>query len=303
MYVYIKKLKNDEELVKKIDMPTFFKKIIIKIKKVFNIITVKKIDNNKYLYIIPKIEKLEKVKKIIENNKNKKIILSKKLKKYRKELNLKPQSEITKYFVKDILEYFMDVLNRKLELENVYILLNQSNNENIEMIQYLQNRVKTINIVTDNIKQYYYLKNKLDSEEMPITISSNKNKSLKKAKFIINLDFNNDSISKYKINANSIIINSSNEIIKMQKYFQGIIVNSIEISEEKKEEKGNMYDEFDTIDMYENILEKEPKYADKVRKIKENKVKIINLIGNNGIINLKEILNMQKNIDKLQKLE
>ena len=77
MYIYIKKLKNDEEPAKNIDMPKFLKKIVIKLIKFFNIITVKKIDELHYLYIIPK-ENINIIQKIINKNSKEKISKKKK---------------------------------------------------------------------------------------------------------------------------------------------------------------------------------------------------------------------------------
>ena len=104
MYIYIKKLKNDEELAQNIDMPKFIKKIVIKLIKFFNIITVKKIDELHYLYIIPK-ENINIIQKIINKNSKEKIILSKELKKYEKELNLSKKGSKIVFFVYDILKY------------------------------------------------------------------------------------------------------------------------------------------------------------------------------------------------------
>ena len=119
MYIYIKKLKNDEELAQNIDMPKFLKKIVIKLIKFFNIITVKKIDELHYLYIIPK-ENIKIIQKIINKNSKEKIILSKELKKYEKELNLSKKGSKIVFFVYDILKYITNNLNIKIELQNIY---------------------------------------------------------------------------------------------------------------------------------------------------------------------------------------
>lgn len=302
MYIYIKETKYDEELIKNIDMPIFFKKLIIKLKKIFNIITIKKIDELHCLYIIPKIRNIKIIERIIEKNDSAKIVLSKELKQYEKQLNLKNENKII-MFVYDILKYIMEKSNVKLELQNVYILANEYNQTNLNIIKYLVNKVKTVNIVTNNIKKYNTLEEKLYNEQgILITVANNKNKTLKRANFIINLDFNNEEINNYKINRNSIIINCIKEKIQIL-YFQGIIINNIDIFIEEKSEYGLIYKEFDKIDIYDIFYNIGLKYEDIIEKIAQNKIKIINLIGNNGIIPEKEILNMRKNIDKLQKLD
>ena len=161
-------------------------------------------------------------------------------------------------------------------------------------------KVKTVNIITSNINRYKNIEERAyERQAALITISNNKNKALKRAKYIINLDFDNEILSQYKINTNSIIINCTNKKIDVLKYFQGIIINNIEIILKQSEKPKELYKEFDNIDIYESFEKEDIKYIENIRKIEENEVKIINLIGNNGIINIKEISNIQKNIDKL----
>lgn len=299
MYIYIKKLKNDEELAQNIDMPKFLKKIVIKLIKFFNIITVKKIDELHYLYIIPK-ENIKIIQKIINKNSKEKIILSKELKKYEKELNLSKKGSKIVFFIYDILKYITNNLNIKIELQNIYILANEYNKENIEIIKYLSNKVKTINIVTNNIVKYRKLEEKLYNEEgILITITNNKTKGLKRANFIINLDFDNETIKNYNMNMNSIIINCANNKIDVLKYFQGIIINDIEIKIEEKKENEELYKEFDKTEIYSSFQSKKETYIETINRIKNDKVEVEGLVGMSGNIDVKELLNIRKNLDKM----
>ncbi len=299
MYIYIKKLKNDEELAKNIDMPKFLKKIAIKLIKIFNIITVKKIDELHYLYIIPK-ENIKIIQKIINKNSKEKIILSKELKKYEKELNISKKESIMSFFIYDILKYIANNLNIKIELQNLYILANEYNKENIEIIKYLLNKVKTINIVTNNIVKYRKLEEKLYNEEgILITITNNKTKGLKRANFIINLDFDNETIKNYNMNMNSIIINCTGNKIDVLKYFQGIIINDIEIKIEDIEENKELYKEFDKTEIYSSFQSEKETYIEAINRTKNDKVEVEGLIGMSGNIDVKELLNIRKNLDKM----
>lgn len=283
MYIYIKELKEDEEIEKNINMPKFLKKIIIKFIKIFNIITINKIDETHFLYIIPKVNNMNSIKKIINKNKSNKIFLSKDLKKYEKYVYQIENKKNIDLYVCEILEYIMEKIDRKLQLQNIYILVNTYNAQNISLITKLVNKVKTVNIVTQNISKYKILENKMyENDGTLITINNNKQKALKKANFIINLDADSKDIENYKINKESIIINCSNENIIL-KYFQGIIINNIKI----KRDNNILYNEFDEIDIYNSF-----------KKTEIEEIKIINLIGTNGIINSKEWENVQKNIDK-----
>lgn len=283
MYIYIKELKEDEEIEKNINMPKFFKKIIIKFIKIFNIITINKIDETHFLYIIPKVNNINSIKKIINKNKSNKIFLSKDLKKYEKYVYQIENKKNIDLYICEILEYIMEKIDRKLQLQNIYILVNTYNAQNISLITKLVNKVKTVNIVTQNISKYKILENKMyENDGTLITINNNKQKALKKANFIINLDADSKDIENYKINKESVIINCSNENIIL-KYFQGIIINNIKI----KRDDNILYNEFDEIDIYNSF-----------KKTEIEEIKIINLIGTNGIINSKEWENVQKNIDK-----
>lgn len=299
MYIYIKKLKNDEELAQNIDMPKFLKKIVIKLIKFFNIITVKKIDELHYLYIIPK-ENIKIMQKIINRNSKERIILSKELKKYEKELNLSKKGSQMRFFIYDILKYITNKINIKIELQNLYILANQYNKENIEIIKYLSNKVKTINIVTNSIGKYSKLEEKLYNEEgILITITNNKNKGLKRANFIINLDFDNEAIKDYNMNMNSIIINCANNKIDVLRYFQGMIINDIEIKIEELEENKDLYKEFDKTEIYNSFQNEKERYIETINKIKKDKVEIVSLVGMSGNIDVKELVNIRKNLDKM----
>lgn len=304
MYIYIKELKTDGELAKNIDMPLFFKKIVIRFVKKFNIITINKIDELHYLYIIPKVNNIKKIQKIVNKKNKETIILSKELKKYEKKLNLNKKESTIKFFVYDILEYIANKLEIKIELQNLYILVNNYNKNNIEIIKYLSHKVRTVNIVTNNINKYSKLEEQLYNEEGTlITITNNKNKGLKRANFIINLDFDNETIANYKINMNSIIINCTNNKIDALRYFQGIIINDICIKLEESEENKFLYKEFDKREIYDSFQDKSKNYMETISKIEQDKVQILSLIGMSGNIDVKELVNIRKNLDKIKKLD
>jgi len=291
MYIYIKEAKNNEELIKKVDMPQCLKKLIIQFKKAFNIITIKKIDELHYLYIIPKIKNIKIIEEIIKKNSKAKIILAKQLKKYNDTLNIE-QEKIVTYFIYDILKYIMDKVNLKVQLQSIYICANEYNEKNLDIIKYLIDKVKTVSIVTNNIKRYNILEEKLYNQNgILIALTNNRSKALKRANIIINLDCTNEELIQYKINRDATIINCTNEKIEIL-YFQGIIINNINISIEEKDILKQLYKEFDKIDIYNSFEIDKTKYIENIKKIHEDKIKIENLIGNNGIIDVKEIVNI-----------
>lgn len=115
-----------------------------------------------------------------------------------------------------------------------------------------------------------------------LVVSNNKKKSLQKAKIIINFDLRQDTFSNYQINRNSMIINLSDNIIKMEKSFNGIIINSIQIDDINY--KIRNYYLFEYIDLYESDIIEENKFDKILEKIKEDDIIIKGLLGERGKI-------------------
>ena len=125
-----------------------------------------------------------------------------------------------------------------------------------------------------------------------IQFSNSYKKSLKKSDIIINLDFCETDINEYEINTNAIIINTEDKLKIKTKLFNGIVVNSYNIKFVKTVNKLNeiikILDEFDNLFIYESIINSDNKYL-----LNDNNVKVINTIGNNGIILDKEFKNIR----------
>ncbi len=119
-----------------------------------------------------------------------------------------------------------------------------------------------------------------------IVVSNNKRKSLQKAKIIINFDLKHEDFSNYQINRNAIVINLSDNIMKMEKSFNGIIVNSMQI--DNINNKIRNYYLFEYIDLYESYIFEEKKFKKVLEKIEEDNIIIKGLLGERG-----EIQNME----------
>ena len=118
-----------------------------------------------------------------------------------------------------------------------------------------------------------------------LNISNNRKKSLLKSQIIINIDFPEELINKYKIFDNAIIININDKINLQSKRFNGINVNyyKINLPEEYK------LDEFKDEIVYESLIYTKNNYKEISKKIMQDNIEIIGLIGNKGIINKNEI--------------
>ena len=178
--------------------------------------------------------------------------------------------------------------NLNIEEQQVYILANGYTQTNVNFIKDMSLKVKNVNVITNQIQKYSMLEEMMmKNKGIAITCANNKKKSLKKAKIIINLNFIIDNIKKYNIFRNACIINVLNEItLKGLSGFEGIIVQNIEPELKEDElyffENNNLINNFKKIELYESI-----------NKNNDN-INILSLYGNNGEIDKKELLNLQK---------
>ena len=144
--------------------------------------------------------------------------------------------------------------------------------------------IKTLNIITNDISTCNKLEEYLYNEYgIMLNIANNKRKSLLNAELILNIDFPEELINKYKICKNAIIINFEDKIKINSKRFEGININYYKIAIPSKYEL-----------IYESIiLHQNNDFKNIMEKLKKEKIKIKKLIGNNGLINEKEIVQIR----------
>lgn len=294
MNVFIKELDKNDKVFKKKWIRNFLQKIIIKFTEMTNNFFILNIDEENKIFILPNIGKedtyINIIKKIKSNKSKRKIdlILSKSVKKYDKYLKGVRILDGRNILIDNIENIIKIIIgNIPIEIIDLYILANNYTQTNVNFIKNISTKVKSVNLITNQIEKYKILEEMLLEEGIAISISNNKRKSLKNAKFIIDLDFDKDDIVKYNINRNACIINLSHETIMDNVHgFEGVIIKSIDmnISESNKKmlKDNNIYDEFEKIDLYEAIKEE------------KTNIEITELYGCNGKINEKELLNVRK---------
>lgn len=315
--IYIKKVENYDDILKGKNnkIPLILKKVLFLYKNFFNIITKKRIEEMD-VWVIPIQEKYS-FNKI--NNILKKIsIYSENMYVFPKELDNREifklidtygiknfnGIKLKKFLIFKILEYIKTIQKQNLENFEITILANDILEPNIYLIEKLAKTVKNIKIVSSNIYKFKKIEEKLYNEYgIAIQFSNSYKKSLLKSKMIINLDFNEMDINEYEIFDKAVIINCIEENIKIRsKLFNGIVINSCNIKLNKtikdKFRRINLYNEYNNLALYESILNEEKNFDRVIERLDEDKVLILNLIGNNGIINKKEIKNITKKLDK-----
>lgn len=253
-------------------------------------------DTYLYVYINEKFnsKKLRKIgqrinKKIYEEG-IKTIVLSddiNPIKEIREELinnNVLDGRWLFNYLILDTIEYVLDKKKKKVEESEISILVNETADVNIQNIQQIARVVKNLNIVTNNIDVFKQIEDKLYNDlGIAIRVTNNKRKSLIKSDVIINLDFNDETIAKYTLPPNGIVVNI-NRKVALKKRFNGINISNYKISVPVKYKLANFKDNV----MYESKIYSKTPYENIIQRIKKDDVKVLGLIGNNGIIQPKE---------------
>ena len=243
-----------------------------------------------------KIEKLaQKTKKVLEKNStSKKVVVSKEIQKenlyinYLNTYGLKIQDGrwLFEILITDIIEYIIN--KKKLETSKLKIsmLINDITDFEIENIKLLAKKYKNLNIVTNHIEKIKKIEEELlEKEGIMITVTNNRKKSLVKSDIIYNVDFPEETLNKYVINDEAIIINLHGKIKIKKKRFNGLIVNNYEIDlrEDKKDEQ-MLSKKYYMRDIYQAELYQKQGFNNLKEKIKKDNVKISKLFLNNGEI-------------------
>lgn len=214
-------------------------KVIKLFRKLFIRINVETIENGN-IVLLPKYRKYNKfvlkfltkqLKESIKNYGIDELVVEEELKVFQQQIdNIHILNG--RYFMKNsVLKIFHYIFNNKpnMSLENVYIFVNEYSKNNIYIIDKLLSEFKTVNIITENLRCYKRLEEKYYNKGILLTVSNNKRKSAKMAKFIVNIDFDKERFEKYNINMEAIIINLTNEKIFFESRFKGVIVNDFEV--------------------------------------------------------------------------
>ena len=120
-----------------------------------------------------------------------------------------------------VLDYVINKKDLTKEEIQLSILVNDLSDIMLDKIKVLADQYKKINIVTNHIEKFKRIEEKLLNENgVIITVTNNKRKSLIKSKIILNVDFPNELINKYRICEDAIIVNIKHEVkIKNNKYY------------------------------------------------------------------------------------
>ena len=243
------------------------------------------------------IEKSKNIMKIIKKMEKKEInniVLEKKLQEninFIKALNASSIKIfdgrwLEKYLTFEILDYIMIQASKKVEETEIAITVNEITDLSIEIILKLAKQYKRTTLVTNHINKLKKIEKELyEKNGILIAITNNQKKSLLKPEIILNIDFNQELLNKYKINENAIIVNLEGDIKIKNKRFNGININNYEINVGREEiiwrEDMNLYN---NKDLLEKVLYCRDTFKNIRKQIEKNKISIKELFGNNGKI-------------------
>ena len=320
--------------LKKVDIQEFNNNYII------NIINDGKINYEKIVKKVIKFIKQYKINTIVfanEIEEGVKEFIIKQIEQEKYGVDILNGKKLMKYMDFEIIDYILEKQKTNMENEEIYILFNDKNlnfKTNIEnlkeyLLKYIKN-FKITNLISDDIRKLKKMQEEiLDEENILISVSNNKKKALKRAKYMLNINLNQTQLEKYSINREVVIINLEETIYYENPSFDGININSIElkIPDEYLEYFEIIENEFNKMVLYEAIMKK---YIENIKtnpinmlntinkktknrleyiikqKLQEDNVKIDYLIGNKGPIHEDELKRLVKNqtneLDKTKKI-
>ena len=181
----------------------FVKRIVIKIKKIFNIVEFSE-DNGKTTITLPlfksnrirnkKIIKIAKrINKKLYDNNIENVVLSNYLEKneilkqklYCQNINILDGRYLFYLLIPEIIEYILKRQKVKLQNGEVTLLINDFTQNNAKIITYIAQNVKRVNIVTNHSNKFKKVEDYLYNElGVILNITNNKSKSLSNANLI-----------------------------------------------------------------------------------------------------------------------
>lgn len=108
-------------------------------------------------------------------------------------------------FIIEILNNIIKIKNEQAEEQSIYVLTN--NEVDAKLLENFKKQYKMIYIVTENIEKLKKLEDRAEENLEMLAVLNNKRKSLARAKYIINFDFNRENINQYNINRTAVLLN------------------------------------------------------------------------------------------------
>ena len=299
----------EEDYLTEKEIRTFgnFRRWIWNIKAEFGII-VKKKSEEKFVYVIPKVNKkfLKKIDKLLKITSEKQVCISEELFYKDEFLNLLKSKSvyvsngkwILKYMLKNIFDYIRYNSKEDFSNKEIAFLVDEDYELAVEYIKWFSDKFKVITIVSNNIKYFSKIENRLLEEcGLNLNVVNNYRKSLNKTEYIVNIDFSEKKIKRYTIYNKAIFINLCNNYELENKKYEGVNITSCQIAiPDKYILYVDLFKNFDYLKVYESIIRKRTSEKNILKEIENDEIKIIFLENMNGLIKNDVFLQENKKI-------
>lgn len=225
------------------------------------------------------------------------------------------EKTLMNYMPFSILERLLEIQQREIREEDVYFLIKKDLRMDFSFLDPFIETCRTVNIITNDLDRFQKIQQDLyEQENILIGVSNNRSKSLRKARYIFNMNLDEKDLKKLKIHRNAVIIHIHQDEKYEENGFQGININQVKIAMPdeyvEKLDKINALDgdRIDAEKFYTSILlarlekEKEKSLVKKEsyiqesyfeavnRMLQEDEITIQDFVGNNGLIQKDEMI-------------
>lgn len=231
----------------------------------------------------------KKINKVLTRSNCKTIVISKKIKQQEQIINylytynyeILDGKKLFTVLSEKVIDYVIEKKNLNKKNLRISILVNDLSDIVLEIIKKIVIKYKRVNIVTNHVEKFKKIEeNMMDYDGIALIVSNNKKKSLIKSEIILNIDFPTELINKYQIYDEANIINLKDKIKITKKRFNGLNISDYEIEFNEKLEELD-YNKYYNKDIYESRLYNNIPFKEIMKKIKKDKVKIIELKSTN----------------------
>lgn len=303
--LYISEVRKLEDLLteKQSYYPNVIKKIIYFFNVNFRKINYKLIENNEIIYLSNK--SIKHLAQYLKDKKERIVCLSENILERKDVVNLLTKNQIKildgrwlfNYISIKVVEYILLNQNKSLKEEEIAILTNTTDEVILDTICELAKHAKAIHIITEDRSKFKNIETKLyDEYGIIVNVSNNYRKSLSNVNIIVNFNFSEELLNKYKIPRFSVIINIKEKVKIYSKAFEGLNINYYQIFMPKNYVKYIKYfANFDQTVLYESFIYRKDTYKNIINKIYEDNIRICTLVGDNGNIKKYEYERLNKN--------
>ena len=222
---------------------------------------------------ISNVHKLVPSKKVINNEEFKNLLYASE-----KDIELVEGKWLFSLLLLKIIEFVIEKKKLEKGKTEISILVNDIGENDFENIKSIAKEYKKVNIITNHVEKFKKLEEKMMNENgILINLTNNKKKSLIHSKIIINIDFSNEIINKYKIFEQAIVISLIKGIKIEDKRYQGTVFIDYEIDYKKDEDDLYKVDKYYKKILYESKMYKKQRLLETKKNLKNDRVEIIEL--------------------------